>query len=91
YLWVLTVNIENNGHESVQFVRGTGTLRTREALVRMYTGEGVVGRNSRCWHRATVLKYTSGVPLTTPSGIMSAPTLWKPRAAKFPVSFGILP
>jgi ApaG protein len=69
YVWAYQVRIENRGDVAVQ-------LRSRhwkitDALGRMkeVKGQGVIGQTPRL-NPGEVFEYTSGTPLTTPSGFM---------------------
>lgn len=70
YFWAYTVEITNAGETTVQ-------LRTRQWLItdgngrrETVRGPGVVGQTPKLGPGEN-FKYTSGCPLTTPSGIMS--------------------
>lgn len=69
YFWSYTVNIENNGEEPVQL--RARYWRITDALGRSQEvhGEGVVGEQP-VLKPGDSFEYTSGVPLSTPSGIM---------------------
>ena len=69
YVWAYQVRIENRGDVAVQ-------LRSRhwkitDALGRMkeVKGQGVIGQTPRL-NPGEVFEYTSGTPLSTPSGFM---------------------
>ena len=69
FVWAYQVRIENRGDVAVQ-------LRSRhwkitDALGRMkeVKGQGVIGQTPRL-NPGEVFEYTSGTPLTTPSGFM---------------------
>ncbi len=69
FCWSYTIVIENQGNTAV-------TLRTRHwditdanGLMHTVRGDGVVGEQPTLSPGAT-FQYTSGCPLTTPSGIM---------------------
>lgn len=69
YVWAYTIDIVNEGNETVQ-------LRTRHWRITDATGRteevrgpGVVGQTPVLEPGAS-FRYTSGCPLTTPSGIM---------------------
>jgi ApaG protein len=69
YFWAYTVEIANGGAETVRlrsrYWRITDSLgRTREV-----TGTGVVGEEP-VLEPGDIFRYTSGLPLTTPSGVM---------------------
>ncbi|RTL52533.1 MAG: Co2+/Mg2+ efflux protein ApaG [Bradyrhizobiaceae bacterium] len=70
YFWAYTINIVNNSGETVQ-------LKTRHWIITDETGhrqevrgEGVIGEQP-VLAPGENFEYTSGVPLTTPSGFMS--------------------
>lgn len=70
YFWAYTVEITNTGEAVVQ-------LKTRHWLItdangrrETVRGPGVVGKTPKL-AAGEAFKYTSGCPLTTPSGIMS--------------------
>ena len=69
YVWAYQVRIENKGDEAVQ-------LRSRHWLItdglgrrQEVKGPGVVGKTPRL-KPGEVFEYTSGTPLSTPSGFM---------------------
>ena len=70
YFWAYTIVITNNGKETVQ-------LRTRHWIITDATGHRQVVRGEGVVGEQPVLapgeryEYTSGVPLPTPSGIMT--------------------
>ena len=63
FVWAYHVVIENRGRETVQ-------LRSRHWRITNARGPGVVGEQPRL-EPGDEFEYTSGVPLTTPSGIMT--------------------
>ena len=69
YFWAYHVHIENGGGERVQLLRRH--WRITDALGRMQEveGEGVVGEQPVIGPGGSY-EYTSGAPLTTPSGII---------------------
>ena len=69
YFWAYTIEIENHSDETVQLVSRRwkitdGLNRTEEV-----SGAGVIGEQPRLKPREA-FRYTSGCPLTTPSGEM---------------------
>ena len=69
YVWAYWVRIENRGRETVQLRQGH--LRSTDAIGRREEvhAEGVVGEQPTL-RPGEAFEYTSGKPLTTPSGIM---------------------
>ena len=69
YVWAYRVRIENKGPETVKLV--SRHWRITDALGRLQEvqGAGVVGEQP-VLHPGDNFEYTSGTPLTTPSGIM---------------------
>ena len=69
YVWAFWVRIENHGRETVHL--RAGHMRTADAIGRFEEmhGEGVVGEQPTL-RPGESFEYTSGKPLTTPSGIM---------------------
>lgn len=69
YVWAYRVRIENKGGETVRLV--SRHWRITDALGRLQEvqGAGVVGEQP-VLHPGDSYEYTSGTPLTTPSGIM---------------------
>lgn len=69
YVWAYRVTIENNGQETVQLLSRHWMITNARGEFNEVKGPGVVGKQP-------VLKpgesytYTSGAPLTTPSGMM---------------------
>jgi ApaG protein len=69
YVWAYHITLQNLGEETVQLKRRYWHIQDANGKVQEVRGEGVVGEQP-------VLKanqqfsYTSGCPLTTPSGIM---------------------
>ncbi len=70
YFWSYTITITNTGHETVQ-LRARHWIITDSAGRRQEVrGEGVVGEQPRL-RPGECFEYTSGVPLSTPSGFMT--------------------
>ena len=81
FFWAYTVEIANQGDQTVQLTARhwrimDGNGRTEEVL-----GTGVVGEQP-VLKPGESFRYTSGCPLSTPSGIMTAPTAWWRKTAK---------
>lgn len=86
YLWSYTVNIENNGHESVQLRARHWHITDAQGRSQDVHGEGVVGEQP-VLEPGDSFEYTSGVPLTTPSGIMVGTYIMESESGEsFPVS-----
>jgi ApaG protein len=69
YVWAYTITVENHGSETI-------TLLTRHWIItdgfgrrQDVRGDGVVGEQP-CLGPGQSFQYTSGCPLTTPSGMM---------------------
>lgn len=69
FLWAYTINIENQGPESVQLRSRYWRITDSFGRVQEVRGDGVVGEQPILSPGET-FEYTSGVPLSTPSGIM---------------------
>jgi ApaG protein len=69
FVWAYSVWIENQGSEMVQLLRRTWQITDAQGVVHEIKGEGVVGEQP--WIApGTAYHYTSGTPLSTPSGMM---------------------
>jgi ApaG protein len=69
YFWAYTVEIENHGRETVQLVSRHWIITDALNRTEEVNGAGVVGEQPEL-KAAEAYRYTSGVPLTTPSGTM---------------------
>ena len=69
YVWSYHVRIENRGHETVQLRRRHWRITDALGRVNEVRGPGVVGEQP-VLHPGEAFEYTSGTPLSTPSGIM---------------------
>jgi len=70
YVWAYRVRIENNGVHTVQLLRRHWKITDALGVMREVKGPGVVGEQP-VLRPGDAYEYTSGTPLTTPSGIMS--------------------
>ena len=70
FVWTYHVLIENRGPETVQLRSRHWRITNGRGEVREVRGPGVVGEQPRL-EPGDEFEYTSGVPLTTPSGIMT--------------------
>ena len=69
YVWAYQVNIENTGGETVQLISRYWHITDANGQVQEVRGEGVVGEQP-VLRPGESFEYTSGTPLSTPSGIM---------------------
>ncbi len=70
YFWAYTVRIANHGARTVQLVERHWRITNGEGKLEEVRGAGVVGEQPVLRHGDSY-KYTSGCPLTTPSGFMA--------------------
>ena len=69
YVWTYQVTIENTGGETVQLLNRHWRITDAHGRMQEIKGEGVVGEQPRL-RPGELFEYTSGTPLTTPSGLM---------------------
>ena len=69
YVWAYHVRIENQGGETVQLRRRHWRITDEHGHIQEVRGPGVVGEQPILGPGQS-FEYTSGTPLTTPSGIM---------------------
>jgi ApaG protein len=69
YFWAYTVEIENHSAETVQLISRRWIITDAMNRTEEVTGPGVVGEQPEL-KSAEAYRYTSGVPLSTPSGTM---------------------
>jgi ApaG protein len=69
YVWAYTIDIVNEGHEAVQLHTRHWRITDATGHTEEVRGPGVVGQTPVLEPGAS-FRYTSGCPLTTPSGIM---------------------
>ena len=69
FIWAYTVEIENQSSEDMQVVERFWQITDRNGQVQEVRGEGVVGEKPNL-KPGEVFRYTSGAPLTAPSGVM---------------------
>jgi ApaG protein len=69
YFWTYTIDIVNEGRESVQLKSRYWRITDEKGRVEEVRGQGVVGETPVIEPGAK-FSYTSGCPLSTPSGIM---------------------
>ena len=70
YVWAYHVHIENNGSETVQLLTRFWSITDSRGAMHEVQGDGVVGEQP-VLHPGESFEYTSGTPLSTPSGIMA--------------------
>jgi ApaG protein len=70
YFWAYTVNIVNTGERTVRLVSRHWRITDARGKLEEVRGKGVVGEQPVLRHGDS-FKYTSGCPLTTPSGFMA--------------------
>jgi len=69
YVWAYHVTIENLGKRTVQLRNRHWTITDAQGRVQEVRGPGVVGEQP-VLAPGEIFEYTSGTPLTTPSGVM---------------------
>lgn len=69
FVWAYHITIENNGGETVQLLRRRWHITDSNGNVQEVRGEGVVGEQP-ILEPGESFEYTSGAPLSTPSGFM---------------------
>jgi ApaG protein len=69
FLWAYTIEIANEGRETVQLKSRYWKITDESGHVEEVRGPGVVGETPTL-KPGTSFTYTSGCPLSTPSGIM---------------------
>ncbi|MFQ5534121.1 MAG: Co2+/Mg2+ efflux protein ApaG [Sphingomonadales bacterium] len=70
YVWVYRIRIENTGTESIQLCSRRWEITNACGQTQEVRGPGVIGEQPFLGP-GDVFEYTSGAPLTTPSGIMT--------------------
>ena len=70
YVWAYHVRIENQGGETVQLRRRHWRITDELGRIQEVRGPGVVGEQP-VLGPGERFEYTSGVPLTTPTGLMT--------------------
>jgi len=69
FVWAYHVRIENTGNDTVQLMNRYWQITDATGRVQEVRGPGVVGEQP-VLAPGEAFEYTSGTPLTTPSGIM---------------------
>ena len=70
FFWAYTIEVANLGRETVQLVGRHWVITDGVGKVDTVSGLGVVGQQP-VLNPGDTFRYTSGCPLTTPSGVMS--------------------
>ena len=69
FVWAYRVNIENRGNRTVQLLKRSWRITDGLGRTQQVHGEGVVGEQP-VLEPGQNFEYTSGTPLSTPSGFM---------------------
>jgi ApaG protein len=69
FMWAYRVEIENRGGKRVQLMTRHWRITDSDGRVQEVNGSGVIGQNP-VLEPGGRFEYTSGAPLTTPSGMM---------------------
>jgi len=69
YVWAYHIRIENDGRETVQLLNRYWRITDAHGKVQEVRGAGVVGEQP-VLEPGGAFEYTSGTPLSTPSGFM---------------------
>jgi ApaG protein len=69
YVWAYTIEIENHSEDTVQLISRRWLITDGRNHTEEVSGAGVIGEQPRLKPREA-FRYTSGCPLTTPSGEM---------------------
>ena len=70
FVWAYTITIENTGEEVVQLLNRYWQITDAYGRVQEVRGPGVVGEQP-VLNPGEIFEYTSGTPLSTPTGIMA--------------------
>ncbi|MCO6417636.1 Co2+/Mg2+ efflux protein ApaG [Siccirubricoccus sp. KC 17139] len=69
YVWAYRVTIANEGRQTVQLLKRTWLITDAQGRTQRVHGDGVVGEQP-VLEPGESFEYTSGTPLSTPSGFM---------------------
>lgn len=69
FIWAYTIQMENNGKETVKLLNRYWRITDSMGRIHEVRGSGVVGEQP-VLKPGEAFRYTSGVPLKTPSGFM---------------------
>lgn len=70
YVWAYTIHMENHGEQAVKLLRRHWHITDELGRSQEVHGDGVIGEQPSI-KPGEAFQYTSGVPLSTPSGIMT--------------------
>jgi ApaG protein len=70
YIWAYTIQLENHSQETIKLLNRYWRITDSMGRTQEVRGAGVVGETP-VLKPGEAFRYTSGVPLTTPSGLMS--------------------
>lgn len=86
YVWAYHIRIENHGRETVQLLNRHWRITDGHGRTQEVQGAGVVGEQP-ILGPGEAYEYTSGTPLSTPSGIMvGSYEMETPRGERFEVA-----
>lgn len=89
YIWAYTVEIENQSQSALQVVGRCWNIADCRGQVQEVRGSGVVGEQP-VLQPGEVFRYTSGAPLTAPSGMMHGTySLQNPEGQAFDVDIPV--
>lgn len=69
YIWAYRIEIENKGSRTLQLMTRHWRITDRDGRVQEVNGPGVVGQQP-VLRPGDTFEYSSGAPLTVPSGVM---------------------
>lgn len=81
FFWAYTIEIENRGEESVQLMTREWRITDARGRTEIVRGDGVVGEQPVI-EPGERFSYTSGAPLSTPSGFMSGQYIMRSGAGE---------
>ncbi len=82
FLWAYHIEIENRGKRTVQLMTRHWRITDGDGRLQEVKGEGVVGQQPVLRPGAS-FEYTSGCPLTTPSGVMQGAYQFEDESGSF--------
>jgi len=89
YIWAYTVEIENQSDDALQVVERCWNISDSRGQSQEVRGEGIVGERP-ILQPGEVFRYTSGAPLSAPSGMMHGTyRLEDPKGVRFDVDIPV--